>query len=55
MNPLVVEDFRFISAFCMRNEPCIYQLSFPELDVNVFQAILTIQRFSVWPDAEKLS
>ena len=34
-----------------------YQLSFPEFDINVFEAILSIQRFLIWPlaDTEKLS
>ena len=48
----------------MRNEPRIhtqdsyeffYQLSFLEFDVNVFEVILSIQRFSIWPSAEKFS
>ena len=28
---------------------------FPEFDVNVFEAILSIQRFSVWSNTEKFS
>ena len=32
-----------------------YSLSFPEFDVNVFEAVLSIQRFSIWPNKEKFS
>ena len=46
----------------MRNELWIHevvmkflQLSFPEFEVNVFAEILTIWRFSIWPDTEKYS
>ena len=33
----------------------VHRLSFPEFDVNVLEAILTVQRFSIWPETEKFS
>ena len=31
------------------------QAKFPRIDVNVLEAILTIQRLSIWPETEKFS
>ena len=54
LNPLVMVDFRFIcipacimsSKFTLEREQSnFYLLRFPKLDVNVFKAILSIQRF----------
>ena len=28
---------------------------FPEIEVNVLEAILSVQRFSIWPNTEKFS
>ena len=59
MNPLVVMvvvDVRFISVFLHAQQAVnshtrqllnFYQLIFPEFDVNVLKAILTIKRFSI--------
>ena len=33
----------------------VHRLSFPEFDVNVLEAILNVQRFSIWPETEKFS
>ena len=30
-------------------------VQFPGCDLSVFEAILSIQRFSIWPNTEKLS